>query len=304
MGGETGTMRGPETEGVSTEAGDLDLLGPGELLARLAGAYRAVDQAVQGALPALEQALAAAAPRWAAGGRLLLVGAGTSGRMAQLQAAECPPTFGTPADRVVALMAGGASAMVRAVEGAEDDAAAGEEAMAALEPGPTDVVFAISASGGAPFVRAALARGRSAGALGIGMANAAGSALLREADLAVTLRTGAEPVAGSTRMLAGSAQKVALDLFTTALMVGAGHVYGQRMVDFLPTNAKVRRRAVVTVRDLAVVSEERAADALEASHWRVKTAVVVAARGLGPGEAGDLLARCAGNLRRALAEAR
>ena len=292
----------PDTERPADATVDLDLLPPSALLDRLCAAYDAVGPAVRGALPDLEHALEAIVPRWLAGGRLLLAGAGTSGRVAALQAAECPPTFGLPSDRVLALVAGGPAALAMSVEGAEDDAAAGRAAAEAAVLGPLDTLIAISASGGAPFVRGALAAARAASALGVAITQNADSALAAEADIALVLRTGPEPVAGSTRMLAGSAQKMALDLLTTALMVQVGHVHGNRMVDFQPTNHKLRRRAVTTVCDLAGAEPARAEATLVACNWRVKVAIVMAAAGCGADVARARLEAAGGRLRLALAE--
>ena len=291
----------PDTERAAAGSVDLDLLAAPALLDRLCGAYDAVGRAVRGTLPDLERALDAIRPRWLAGGRLLLAGAGTSGRVAALQAAECPPTFGLSPDRVLALVAGGSAALAVAVEGAEDDGGAGRAAVAAVAPGPLDTLIAVSASGGAPFVRGSLAAARSSGALGVAITANAGSPLALEAEIALVLRTGPEPVAGSTRMLAGSAQKMALDMLTTALMVQVGHVHGNRMVDFRPTNRKLRRRAVTTVCDLTGVDPQGAEAALVASGWRVKEAVVMTATGCGADAARARLEAAGGHLRPALA---
>ena len=289
-----------ETERPAAATVDLDLLGAPALVDRLCAAYDVVGHAVRGALPALAAVLEEVRPRWQRGGRLLLAGAGTSGRMAAVQAAECPPTFGLEEGRVVPLVAGGLGALARAVGGAEDDADAGEAAARAVGAGPLDTLVAISASGTAPFVRAALAAARAKGALGVAITANPGSPLAAEADHALELRTGPEPVAGSTRMLAGSAQKMALDLLTTALMVQVGHVYGNRMVDFVPSNTKLRRRAVEMVTALAGVDAAAARDVLARTDWRVKPAVVMAVRACDLAAARALLRAAGGSLRRAL----
>ncbi len=289
-----------ETERPAAATVDLDLLSAPELVDRLCTAYDVVGQAVRGALPALAAVIEEVRPRWLCGGRLLLAGAGTSGRMAAVQAAECPPTFGLEEGRVVPLVAGGLGALARAVEGAEDDAGAGEAAALAAGAGPLDTLVAISASGTAPFVRAALAAARARGALGVAITANPGSPLAVEAEHALVLRTGPEPVAGSTRMLAGSAQKMALDLLTTALMVQVGHVHGNRMVDFVPSNTKLRRRAVEMVAALAGVDAAAAGDVLARTDWRVKPAVVMAVRACDLAAARALLRAAGGSLRRAL----
>lgn len=294
----------PETERPAAATTDLDLLPPSALLARLAGAYDAVPAAVRSALPVLERTLAAMAPRWLAGGRILLVGAGTSGRVAALQAAECPPTFGVPPERVLALVAGGSAALARAVEGAEDDAPAGEAAVLAVAPTSQDTLIAVSASGTAPFCCAALAVARRSGALGVAVTANPDSPLAQGAEIPLVLPTGPEPVAGSTRMLAGSAQKTALDILTTSLMVQAGHVHGNRMVDFVASNRKLRARAIRTVVDLGGTTPERAQALLAACAWQVKVACVMAARDCAAGTASGLLAAASGRLRAVLEEGR
>jgi len=279
---------------------DLDQLAPAALVARLHAAYAAVSPAVEAALPALVTAVEALASRWPRGGRLILVGAGTSGRVAVAEAAECPPTFGTPPDRVVAVLAGGAGAMLAAVEGAEDDAAAGVRAMSERAVGPTDVVVGVSASGGAAFVCAAVAAARRAGATTAAVTCVGGSPLAVAAEIVAVLPTGPEPLAGSTRMLAGSAQKMALNILTTAAMTLLGHVHGDRMVDFRPSNAKLRARAAGTVAALAGVTPPEARAALEMAGWRVKPAIMMAAHRVSAAEAEGLLRRAEGSLRRAL----
>ena len=291
----------PPTERASG-AGDLDLLSVDQLVTRLHAAYAAVGPAVAAALPALAAAVRALVERWPHGGRLILVGAGTSGRVAVAEAAECPPTFGTPPERVLAVLAGGSAAMLRSVEGGEDDAAAGERAMADLRVGPADVVVGVSASGGAPFAVAAVTAARAAGAVGVAVTAVEDSPLARAADIAAVLPTGPEPVAGSTRMLAGSAQKMALNILTTAAMARLGHVHGDRMVDFTPTNAKLRARAVRTVQELAGVGDAEARQLLLASRWQVKVANLCARGHLDAEQARARLVACDGSLRRALQE--
>jgi N-acetylmuramic acid 6-phosphate etherase len=212
-----------------------------------------------------------------------------------LDATECPPTFGTPPSLVVAHVAGGREALVRAVENAEDDAAAGTAEMAAIEA--KDVVVGISASGGAPYVVAALAAARARGARTIAIASVAHSVLVREADLAIVLDTGAEPIAGSTRLKAGTAQKLALNTLSTATMVRLGRVYDNLMVDVVATNAKLRRRAIALVRSIANVDEPRAQTLLALADGHVKVAVVIAKRAVGADDARALLAENGGFLR-------
>ena len=253
--------------------------------------------AARGVLPALAEAVAAAVPRLRAGGTLAYAGAGTSGRLGALDAAELPPTFGI--EPPMLLLAGGMSAMSLAAEGAEDDAQAGTLAAQALNA--TDVLIAIAASGGTPFTVAAARAARARGCLVVAIANAPGSTLLDAADHGILLATGAEPLAGSTRMNAGTAQLVALKLFSTALMIALGHSFGGRMVDMRPTNAKLRARAVRMLCELTGCDDIAATAALAATGGSVKRAVLVV-HGLDSDDATALLTRHDGHLRPALAE--
>ncbi len=270
---------------------------PAMLDALWAGQAEAVA-ATRAALPPLADAVAAAVLRLRAGGRLAYAGAGTSGRLGALDAAELPPTFGV--EPPVLLLAGGISAMSLAAEGAEDDVPAGTVAGESL--GAEDVLIAIAASGGTPFTVAAATAARARGCLVVAIANAPDSELLDAADHRILLATGAEPLAGSTRMKAGTAQIVTLKLFSTALMIALGHSYGGQMVDMRPTNAKLRARAVRMLRELTGCDDATATSALAATGGSVKRAVLVV-HGLDGDTATKLLARHDGHLRPALAEA-
>lgn len=237
-------------------------------------------QAVQAAAPALARAVDAAVPRLRAGGRLLYAGAGTSGRLGVLDSVELHPTFSWPRERARALLAGGEGAMFQAVEGAEDDAALGQADLSALQPGPHDVLLAIAASGSTPYALAACTAARAAGALTLGIANNPGAPLLAAAEIGVLLDTGPEVISGSTRLKAGTAQKIALNSFSSAVMVRLHKTYGPLMVDLRATNAKLRRRALaLTVRATGATGENAAA-ALDACGQRVKTAIVMLRAGL------------------------
>jgi N-acetylmuramic acid 6-phosphate etherase len=267
--------RQPPTERLHPLARDLEALSTRDALARLHAGDREALRAVGRALPRLARAADAAAAALAAGGRLVYVGAGTSGRLAALDAAECPPTFGTSPRQVIALVAGGARALARAVEGAEDDAAAGRAAVRRARVAAPDLVVGVTASGTTPFVLAALAEARARGArtaLITGNAAAAGAA-----DLAVVLRTGPELVAGSTRLKAGSAAKMALSCLSTAAMLRLGRVRAGRMVDLVATNEKLRRRAIGIVAALGGVGAARARAALVRSGWSVRAALAAVA---------------------------
>jgi len=218
-----------------------------------------------------------------------------------MDGAELEPTFDWPRERLVLLIAGGPGALSRAVENAEDDAAAGRAAVADASIGGHDVLIALAASGATPFTLACLKAARAAGALGIAIANSPHAPLLAEADHAILLATGAEPIAGSTRLKAGTAQKVVLNLLSTAIMTGLGRVHAGRMVDMRAGNEKLRGRAVAMVCDLAACPPETARAALAACAMRVKPAILVA-RGLDVETALALLAAKHGHLRAALLE--
>jgi N-acetylmuramic acid 6-phosphate etherase len=255
--------------------------------------------AVRRALPQITHAADAAAERLGGSGRLIYAGAGTSGRIAVQDGAELGPTFGWPAVQLVFAMAGGEAALLNSVEGAEDDAADGAAQMAQAMTGPADVVIGVAASGATPFTLAAITEARRRGALTIGLANNPGAPLLDAAEFSVLLDTGSEVLAGSTRMKAGTAQKTALNLISTAIMIRLGRVYKGQMVDMQLSNAKLRKRAVTMVAGLAGCGQAEAAAALAASGGRIKAAVLVA-MGRSVGEAEALLAASGGDLRRSL----
>jgi N-acetylmuramic acid 6-phosphate etherase len=223
------------------------------------------------ALPALARLADLAAAALSAGGRLVYVGAGTSGRLAALDAAECPPTFGTRPRDVVAIVAGGARALRRAVEGAEDDRDGGRAAVRRARLGPRDVAVGVSASGTTPYVLAALGEARARGARAALVT--CNPAARLAAGLTVVLRTGPELVAGSTRLKAGTATKMALSLLSTAAMLRLGRVRAGRMIDLVGTNEKLRRRAVRIVAELGGVGAPRAQAALARRGWSVRAAL-------------------------------
>lgn len=286
----------PETERIDPQTADLDELGTLDLAQTLASRQqRAVDAAMQAA-PQIAQAIDVVAGRLRAGGRLHYVGAGTSGRLAILDASEVPPTFGAPRDLVCAHIAGGAAAMTHAVEGAEDDGAAGAAAMRD-HVGAGDAVIGLSASGGAPYVVAAVQTARATGAWTAGISNVAASALIDACDAGIVLRTGAEPLAGSTRMIAGTAQKIALNTISTGVMVQLGKVYGNLMVDVVASNEKLKRRALRLVQALTALDSADAAQLLARANGRVKIAVAMHARRLDAEGAEQLLESSGGSLR-------
>jgi len=236
------------TEQVDDRYADLDTASVAQLAAVMNEADATVPQAVRAALPQIVPAIEAVAQRLAVGGRLLYVGAGTAGRMGALDASECPPTFNTSPDRVRAVIAGGPEALLVAKEGVEDDEAAGAAAVAEADVGSEDAVVGISASGRTPYVVAAVRAARARGALTVGLSCNEGTRLSAAADLSIEVVVGPEVVAGSTRLKAGTAQKLVLNMISTISMIRLGKTYGNLMVDLRVTNAKLRHRAVRIIR--------------------------------------------------------
>jgi N-acetylmuramic acid 6-phosphate etherase len=256
--------------------------------------------AVQAAAADLARAVDAAVPRLRAGGRLIYVGAGTSGRLGLLDSVELNPTFSWPRERAPALLAGGDRALFQAVEGAEDDHAQGAADLQALKPTPQDVVLLLAASGSTPFALGAAQAARTAGALTVGLANNPGAPLAAACEIGIVLDTGPEVISGSTRLKAGTAQKIALNTFSSAVMVRLHKVYGNLMVDLRATNAKLVQRALrLTVRATGA-PEAAARDALAASGQRVKVAIVMLKAGVGVEAAEQRLAAAQGSVHEAL----
>ena len=288
------------TEGADPRYRMLDRWDSATALRTIWESQMAALAAIAPALPVLAEVVEAALPRLRRGGRLVYAGAGTSIRIAVQDGTELGPTFNWPEARVSYLIAGGDAALRHGIEGAEDDA---EDALAQVERadiGPDDVVIGLAASGRTPFTIAALKAARARGALTVGVACNGATPLLQVAEHAVLVETGAEIVAGSTRMKAGTVQKVVLNMISTQIMVRLGHVHDGLMVDLRAQNAKLRLRARDMVALLAGVSTEAAQAALEAVDWRVKPAVLVAL-GLTPERAADELAQAGDVLRVALA---
>jgi len=233
-----------------------------------------------------------------AGGRLLYVGAGTSGRLGVLDAAECPPTFGTPPEMVVGIIAGGLPALVKSIEGAEDDVNAGIGEMDARRVGPNDVVVGIAASGTTPYVRAALGRAQALGARTVVVSMSDPPGLLRDTcDVCVTVRVGPEVVTGSTRMKSGTATKLVLNMLTTGAMIRLGKTYGNLMVDLRAWNDKLIDRSQRILMETTGLGREESRAVLDAAGGSVKTAIVMARRGVARADAERLLDEHAGRLR-------
>lgn len=289
-----------KTEAPNPDHSQLDAYPVDELVSAFVEDQVGALDAVSAARGEIAAAVVAAVPRIEAGGRLIYVGAGTSGRLGLLDSVELYPTFSWPRDRCVALLAGGPKAVYEAVEGAEDDAAQGGADIRAVGIGPLDVAILLAASGTTPYVLGALRVAREAGALTIGIANNPDAPVAREAEIGITLDTGPELISGSTRLKAGTAQKVALNTFSSALMVRMNKVFGNLMVDLQATNAKLVRRAV-TLTVLATGADEATArSTLERCGFQVKVAILAITKALDVAEARTRLEAAKGNLRLAM----
>lgn len=267
------------------------------LVTDMAARHGAAVGAVQSAAGALELAIKQAVPRLQAGGRFIYSGAGTSGRLAAQDAAELPPTFNWPRERALVLIAGGLDALHTPVERAEDDSGAGRDDMADLNPGAHDVAIGVAASGTTPYTIGSLRAARARGALTIAICNRPDSPITQAADISVVLATGPEFVHGSTRLAAGTAQKVALNILSTGVMVRLGRVYCGHMVEMPPTNAKLESRAIDIVADVAGCDKETARTALARADNNVKLAIVMAACGVARDRAEERLEQANGLLR-------
>jgi N-acetylmuramic acid 6-phosphate etherase len=287
-----------DTEGRLARYRDADRWPTEESLAAMLDNQQAAFVAVRNVLPALAGAVQGAARRLADRGRLVYVGAGASGRLAVQDGVELYPTFGWPHERLVYLLAGGDAAVTRSLEGAEDDAAAGRDAAGALRLVAEDVVVSVAASGTTAFTRAVQASARGAGALTIAFACNPGAPLLAEAEMPVLLHTGPEFLAGSTRMTAGTAQKIALNLFSTQLMMELGRIYQGLMVNVVASNAKLVDRSRRIVQALTGCDRPTASAAWERAGRDIKLAVLLV-DGLEERDARARLEEARGDLRRA-----
>jgi N-acetylmuramic acid 6-phosphate etherase len=288
------------TEQVRPALRDLDRMPVDQLVALMCADARRAHEAVISASEAIARAVEAIVERLEAGGRLVYVGAGTAGRLGVLDASEAGPTFNVPAGQVVAVLAGGMAAFSAPAEDAEDDAAGAVATLRALGIGERDAVVGISASGLTPYVLGATDWARSRGALTVGIACNVGSPLCARAQIAIELPVGAEFIAGSTRLNAGTAQKIVLNILSTAAMVRLGKTYGNLMVDVRANNEKLRDRAARIVSEITGVPGASARSALEASGWETKVAVLMLAGRIDVDEARSRLHRAHGRLRPAL----
>lgn len=288
------------TESVNPATLDIDQCSTLEVVTLINAEDAKVAAAVQAELPQIAQAVDILTERLAKGGRLIYVGAGTSGRLAAIDAAECVPTYSASPEQVTAVLAGGEKAMLRASEGAEDNPQAGEADIARLTVGAADVVVGIAASGRTPYVLGALAEARRRGAATIGIVNNPATLIHAAADLTIAPVTGPEVVTGSTRMKAGTAQKMVLNMLTTATFIKLGKVYGNLMVDVRASNVKLQDRARRILQRAAGVDTDTAAHALEAAGNDVKTALVSLLAGVDVQEAARRLKAARGYVRRAI----
>lgn len=288
------------TESVDPRFADLDLLSTREIVTVMNHAEMDVPRAVERALPQISTAIDAISTRMARGGRLIYVGAGTSGRLGVLDASECPPTFSSEPWQVLGIIAGGDRALRHAIEGAEDDASCGRTDILQTAPTEDDSIVGITASGRSPYVLGAITAAREIGAATIGIACNEGSALARLAEFPIEAVVGPEVLTGSTRLKAGSAQKQILNMISTTAMIKLGKSYGNLMVDVQASNQKLKARAQDLVIRITGCDSQTAADALARCEGRVKVAVVSIAHNVGAAQARAILASAGGVLRTAL----
>ena len=288
--------RNPSSEG-------LDALSAAQIVALMNAEDARVVEAVQAESGAIARGIDLVAERFRRGGRLIYVGAGTSGRLGVLDASECPPTFNSPPSMVIGLIAGGPSALTRAVEGAEDDRERGREEIRTQKVGPDDLVVGIATSGRTPYVLGAVEEARARGAFTVGLACNRPSLLGELVDLEIAPLVGPEILAGSTRLKAGTATKMVLNMLTTGAMVRIGKTMGNRMVDLQPTNEKLRIRTRRILREMAGLDDAEAADLLARSGGNLKRALVAALASVDPDRAAVLLEQHGGQVREAVAGA-
>ncbi len=288
------------TEQVDERYWRVDTASVADLAVLMNEADAEVPVAVRGALPQIVPAIEAITARLRSGGRLFYLGAGSAGRICVLDAAECPPTFNVPAGLVSAAMAGGYEALVTSVEGAEDDGPAGEQAVATFGITEADAVVGVAASGRTPYVLQAMRAARARGAVTVGFSCNARAPLSGEVEFPIEVPVGPEVLAGSTRLKAGTAQKMVLNMISTIVMTRLGKVYGNLMVDMRVTNGKLRDRALRIIERVTSCSRATADAALQAADLEVKTAIVTIAKSSTPAVARQLLAAAGGRLREAL----
>jgi N-acetylmuramic acid 6-phosphate etherase len=292
------------TEQRNPRSRGLDLKSTREILRNINREDAGVPAAVAREIPAIARAVDAIAAAMRRGGRLFYVGAGTSGRLGVLDASECPPTFNVPSGLVQGIIAGGPGALVRAVEGAEDSPALGKRDLAAKKITERDVVIGLTASGSTPYVLGALHHANVKGAVTVGVTCNRRSPIARVAKILIAPEVGAEVIAGSTRMKAGTAQKLALNMLSTAVMVRLGHVYDNWMINVAQTNRKLRRRAERILEEATGAGVSAVRRAMRHAGHNLCVALVMLKRNVDANEAKKRLRNASGNLRAALGEAR
>ncbi|CAM3336311.1 N-acetylmuramic acid 6-phosphate etherase [Occultella aeris] len=285
-----------ETERIDERYRRLDAIPTLDALRAMNEAEAGVPLAVRAVLPQVAAVVEAVAARMESGGRLIYLGAGTSGRLGVVDASECPPTFHTDPGQVLGVIAGGRGAMFESVEGAEDSAELGAEEIAGLRVTAADTVVGIAASGRTPYVLGGVRAARAAGALTVGLACNSASELGSAVDLPIEIEVGPEVLAGSTRLKAGSATKQVLNMISTGVMIRLGKTYGNLMVDLSVSNVKLRERAERLVATITGANPRAAAQALTDSGQRVPVAAIMVARGLDRAAAEGLLAEAGGRL--------
>ena len=293
-------LAGLSTETRNPNTMELDRMTPLEIVTVMNREDARVPEAIRPALPNIARCVEWAAQSIESGGRLIYMGAGTSGRLGVLDAAECPPTFGVSPETVVGLIAGGDRAFLKAVEGAEDSRELGEEDLRRLGLTPKDTVVGIAASGRTPYVLGGLHYAGTVGCHTAAISCNPGSPIGKAAQLAIEVVPGPECLTGSTRLKAGTAQKLILNMISTATMVRCGKTYENLMVDVVPSNEKLRVRAENIVMEGASVTREQAQEALRQSHDRVKTAILMLLIGCSPEEAEARLEKTNGHIRQAM----
>lgn len=286
------------TEKINPKTADIDMRSPVEIIDLILDEDRTITDAIEKEKKNIAKGVGIIVDRLSRGGRLIFIGAGTSGRLGVMEAAECPPTFGTDPSMIQAVIAGGTRAIKKSVEGAEDSRKEARRALKELELNSEDVVVGIAASATTPFVESALryAQKKESGRILV----TCNPVATKAADVVISLKVGPEAIVGSTRMKAGTATKMVLNMLTTASMVTLGKTYGNLMVDVQPRSAKLKDRAKRIVRHLTGVSDTTAKELLETSGWDVKVSVVMGAKKLSHRKAKELLAKHQGFLRGAL----
>ncbi len=298
------SLQNLDSEKTNSGSEQLDAFSALEIAALMNGEDQKVALAVQKVLPEIARAIEAAAFALRAGGRIIYIGAGTSGRLGVLDAAEIPPTFSAPPGLVVGLIAGGESAMFTAQEGIEDDPKRGADDLTDAKLSADDFVVGLAASGRTPYVLGAVSKAKEIGAETAGISCNSRSALAQLSDIPITPIVGPEILTGSTRLKSGTAQKQILNMISTGAMVKIGKCYGNRMVDLSVSNDKLKARAINLVNDISQCSNAAALEALEATDWNIKAAILVGISGLTPADATKCIDDANGHLRQAIGSGR